>query len=161
MSASLSLGAILHIIWLASLSDLFGSLRKPTERAKVSPYNRTFAKKNPPPDLESQDFQLDPTFLSPRLFFCLVLSLFLSYPVLLSAHSPDLSFPKPPPPKGGRGISDVSPLSGISRLPVRWHFSVSPLLFFSLVLSLFLTYPLLLLAHSPNLFFPKLPCSER
>ena len=33
-----------------------------------------------------------------------------------------------------RGISDVSPLSGISWLSV--HFSVSPLLFFCLVLSL-------------------------
>ena len=43
------------------------------------------------------------------------------------------------PPKGGREISDVSPLSRISGLPVWSHFAISPLLFFSLVLlSLFL-----------------------
>ena len=30
---------------------------------------------------------------SPLLFFCPVLSLFLSYPLLLLAHSPDLPFP--------------------------------------------------------------------
>ena len=53
------------------------------------------------------------------------------------------------------------PLSGISRLPVWSHFSVYPLLFFCLVLSLFLSYPFLLLAHSPDLFSPKPPFSER
>ena len=52
---------------------------------------------------------------------------------------------------------------GISGLSVWSHFSISPLLFFCLVLSLFLSYPFLLffLAHSPDLFFPKPPFSER
>ena len=45
------------------------------------------------------------------------------------------------PPKRGRGISDVSPLSGISGLSVWSRFSISPLLFCCLVLSLFLSYP--------------------
>ena len=63
--------------------------------------------------------------------------------------------------KGGRRISDVSPLSAISGLPVWSHLSISPL-FFCLVLSLFLSlYPFLLLAYSPDLFFPKPPFSER
>ena len=35
---------------------------------------------SPPPCLESQGCLFDPTVLSPLLFFCLVLSLFLSYP---------------------------------------------------------------------------------
>ena len=65
------------------------------------------------------------------------------------------------PPKGGRGISDVSPLSGISGLPVWSHFSICPLLFFCLILSLFMSYLFLLLAHFPDLFFPKPPYSER
>ena len=42
-----------------------------------------------------QGCQFDPTFLYLLLFFSLVLSLFLSYPFLLLAHSPDLFFPKP------------------------------------------------------------------
>ena len=54
MSASVSLEAILHnllsLIYqrLASLWDLFGSLRKPTERAEEGP-GRQFATTNPPP----------------------------------------------------------------------------------------------------------------
>ena len=36
------------------------------------------------------------SYISPLLFFCLVLLLFLSYPFLLLAHSPDFFFPKPP-----------------------------------------------------------------
>ena len=59
------------------------------------------------------------------------------------------------------GDSDVSPpvwnLRALSFIPL---FYVSPLLFFCLVLSLFLCYPFLLLAHSPDLFFPKSPFSE-
>ena len=39
-------------------------------------------------------------------------------------------------PKGGRGVFDVSPLSGISGLSVWSHFYISPLLFFCLVLLL-------------------------
>ena len=41
-----------------------------------------------------QGCQFDPTFvyISPLLFFCLVLLLFVSYPVLLLAHSPDFCF---------------------------------------------------------------------
>ena len=64
------------------------------------------------------------------------------------------------PPKGRLGISDVSPLSGISRLSVWSHFSISSLLFF-LVLLLFLSYPFLLWTHSPDFFFPKPPFSEK
>ena len=45
-------------------------------------------------------------------------------------------------------------LSGISRLSVRSHFSISPLFFFCLVLSLFLSYPFLIY-FSLNLHFPK------
>ena len=52
-------------------------------------------------------------------------------------------------------------LSGISGLPVLSHFSIFPPLFFYRVLSLFLSYPFVLLAHSHDLFFPKLPFSER
>ena len=81
------------------------------------------------------------------------------------------------PPKGPcRGISDVPPpplpvwnlravsliplfcLSGISGLSVWTHFSISPLLFFCLVLLLVLSYPCLLLAWSLlslNLHFSK------
>ena len=58
-----------------------------------------------------------------------------------------------PPLKGGWGISDVLPLSRISGLSVWSHFSISPILFCSLVLLLFLSYHFLLLAHSPDLFF--------
>ena len=43
VSASVSLEAIIAYQRLASLSDLFGSLRKPTERAEAGPYTRTFA----------------------------------------------------------------------------------------------------------------------
>ena len=39
-------------------------------------------------------------YISPLLFFCLVLSLFLSYPFLLLAYSPDFSPPKPHCPIG-------------------------------------------------------------
>ena len=63
-------------------------------------------------------------------------------------------------PEGRPGISGVSPLSGISGLSVWSHFSTSPLLFFCLILLLFLPYPCLLLAHSPDFFFPKPPFSE-
>ena len=59
-------------------------------------------------------------------------------------------------PKGGRVISDVYPCLIISGLSVWSHFSISPLMFFCLVLSLFLSYSFLLLAHSP-----KPPFSER
>ena len=48
-----------------------------------------------PPCLESQGCQFDPTFIYLLLFFCLALSLFLSYPFLLLTHSPGLFFPKP------------------------------------------------------------------
>ena len=50
-----------------------------------------------PPCLESQGCQFDSTVLyrSPLLFFCLVLSLFLSYPFLVWAHSSNLFSPKP------------------------------------------------------------------
>ena len=34
-----------NLILSLSLSDLFGSLRKPTERAEAGPYTRTLAKK--------------------------------------------------------------------------------------------------------------------
>ena len=64
------------------------------------------------------------------------------------------------PPKGGRGISDVSPLSRVSGLSVWSNFSIPPLLFFCLVLLLFLSDPFLLLGHSPDFFFPKPPFSE-
>ena len=62
-------------------------------------------------------------------------------------------------PKGGRRFWCL-PLSRISRLSVWSHFSISPLLFFWLVLWLSLPGPVLLLAHSPdsfslNLHFPK------
>ena len=51
-------------------------------------------------------------------------------------------------------------MSGISELSVWSHFSMSPLVFFCLVPSLFLSYPFLIWAHSPDLFslhlhFPK------
>ena len=49
-----------------------------------------------PPCLESQGCQFDPSFLiSPILFFCIVLLLFLSFPFLLLTHFPDFCFPKP------------------------------------------------------------------
>ena len=47
-----------------------------------------------PPCLKSQGCQLIPLY--PVFFFCHVLSLFLSYPFLCLAHSPDLFFPKSP-----------------------------------------------------------------
>ena len=55
-------------------------------------------------------------------------------------------------PKRGRGISDVPPCLE----PQGCHFDLLPT-----VLSRFLSYPFLLLAHSPGLFPPKLPFSER
>ena len=69
-------------------------------------------------------------------------------------------------PEGRPGISDAPPpsLSGISGLPVWYHFSIlyiSLLLLFCLALLLFLSYPFLLLAHSPEFFVPKPPFSER
>ena len=62
--------------------------------------------------------------------------------------------------KGGRGISDVSPLSGILGLSVWSHFSLymSPLLFFCLVLLLFYAFafgPFSWPLFSLNLHFPK------
>ena len=66
-------------------------------------------------------------------------------------------------PEGRPGISHVSPQSGLPGLSVRSHFKKkkSALLFFCKVLSLFLSYPFLLSAHSPDLLFPKPPLSER
>ena len=66
------------------------------------------------------------------------------------------------PSKGGLGISDVSPLSGISGLSCSLipFFYISSLVF-CIFLLLFLSYLFLLLAHSPDLFFPKPPFSER
>ena len=64
-------------------------------------------------------------------------------------------------PEGRSGISDVSFLSGISVLSVWSHVTISPLLFFCLVLSLFRSDSFLLLAHSHDLLFPKPPFSER
>ena len=64
------------------------------------------------------------------------------------------------PPEGRPGIYDVSPLSGISGLSVWSHFSISPLLFFCLVSFSVLSYPFLLLAHSPD-FLSEPPFSER
>ena len=64
-------------------------------------------------------------------------------------------------PEGRPEISDVSPLSEISGLSVWYQVFVSPLLFFCLVLSLFLSYSFLLLAHSPDFFPPKHPFSEK
>ena len=56
------------------------------------------------------------------------------------------------PPEGRPGMSDVSPLSGISGLSFDSTF-LSPLLFFCLVLLLFLSYLFFcLLVHSPELF---------
>ena len=63
----------------------------------------------------------DSTLLSPLLFFCLVILLFLSYP-----------------PEGRPGMSDVSPLSGISGLSFDSTL-LSPVLFFCLVMLLFLS----------------------
>ena len=67
-----------------------------------------------------------------------------------------------PTPEGRLGCFWCLPLSGILGLSV-WSLdcSISPLFFFCLVLSLFLSYPILLLAHSPDLFFPKPLFSER
>ena len=60
-------------------------------------------------------------------------------------------------PEGRPGMSDVSPLSGISGLSVDSTL-LSPLLFFCLVLLLFLFYLffLCLQVHSPKLFFRKI-----
>ena len=55
----------------------------------------------------------------------------------------------------------MSHLSGIIGAVGLIHFSIYPPLFFCLVLSLFLSYPFMLLAHSPDLFFLKLPFSKR
>ena len=66
-----------------------------------------------------------------------------------------------PPTEGKPGISDVSPLSGISGCQFDPTLKKkSSLSFFCLVLSLFLSDPVLLLAHSPVFFFPKDPFSE-
>ena len=68
------------------------------------------------------------------------------------------------PPEGRPGgflMFPPPPLSGILGLSVWSHFSITPLLFFCLVLLHFLSYPLLLLAHSPDLFPPKPTFSER
>ena len=61
------------------------------------------------------------------------------------------------------GISDVTPLSGISglsRVSLIPLFCLSPLLFFCLALFLFLSYPFVLLAHSRDFFFSKPPFSK-
>ena len=65
----------------------------------------------------------------------------------------------PPPPHWPK-MYDVSPLSGISWLSIWSHFSLSPLLFFCLVLLLFVSYPFLLLAHSPDSFCLNLHFSK-
>ena len=57
-------------------------------------------------------------------------------------------------PKGRLGDFWCLPLSGISGLSFWSHFSMSVLLIFCLVLSLFLPCPFLLLAHSPDLSPP-------
>ena len=72
-----------------------------------------------------------------------------------------LSTSGPLPLKGGRGFLMSPPLSGISGRSIWSYFSISPLLLFCLVLLLFLSYPFLLLAYSPDFFFPKPPFSER
>ena len=66
-------------------------------------------------------------------------------------------------PEGRPGDFWCLPLSGISGLPVWSHFSIiiSSCSSACLVLLLFLSYPFLLLVHSPNLFFPKPPFSKR
>ena len=64
------------------------------------------------------------------------------------------------PLKGGREFL-MSPHCLESGLSVWSHYIISPLLFFCLVLLLFLSYPFLLLAHSPDLFFLKLLFSKR
>ena len=84
-------------------------------------------------------------------------------PLRVALSAPPPSPPPPPlPTKGGRGISDVSPLSGILRaaslIPLLY---ISSLVFLYLVLSLFLSYPFLLLVHSPDLFSAKPSFSER
>ena len=66
-----------------------------------------------------------------------------------------------PPRRKAGGFLMSHPLSGISGLSVWFHFSISPLLFFCLVLSLFLFYPFQPLAHSPDPFYTKLPFPER
>ena len=50
-----------------------------------------------PPVWNIRAFSLIPLFYTSSFsFFCLVLLLFLSYPFLLRAHSPDFFSPKPP-----------------------------------------------------------------
>ena len=67
-----------------------------------------------------------------------------------------------PPPKGGKGIYDVSPpvwnLRAASLIPLIY---ISSLVLLPIVLSLFLSYPFLLLAYSLDLLFPKHPFSQR
>ena len=58
-----------------------------------------------------------------------------------------------------RDFRCVPPVWNLRAVIVWSHFSISPILFFCLVLSLFLSYPFMLLAHSPDLLFP--PFSER
>ena len=86
----------------------------------------------------------------PDVVFVLYLSLWLVF--VYGAHSCIFGTLK-----GRAGDSWCLPLSEISRLSVWSHFSISPLLFFCLALSLFLSDPFLLLAHSSDLFFPKPP----
>ena len=70
----------------------------------------------------------------------LLTDLFFLEPVVLFPETVVFCPPPPPPstPKGGQGMSDVSPLSGISGLSFDSPF-LSPLLFFCLVLLLFLS----------------------
>ena len=61
------------------------------------------------------------------------------------------------PLKGGRVFLMSPPCLESQGCQIDPTFSISPLLFFFLVLSFFLCYPFLVLAHSPDLFFPKPP----
>ena len=63
-------------------------------------------------------------------------------------------FPKKSPRREARGFMMSPPCLENLRALSLIHFSISPLLFFCLVLSLFLSYSFLLLAHSPDFFPP-------
>ena len=81
------------LLLLLLLYICLSSLSRPLPRREAGGLLMSRFPPPPPPPLsclESQGCQFNPTLYIPLLFFCLALSLFLSYPFLLLAHCPDL-----------------------------------------------------------------------
>ena len=82
------------------INDMQQSSRKwikTHKRLALQPPNggREFLMSLPPSVWNLRAFTCIPFCISPLLFFCLVLLLFLCYPFYSLVHSPDLFFPKP------------------------------------------------------------------